>query len=98
MSDKAAGNGNGNGVTWKWMTATLAGVLVLGAAGWMTAMERRQQGIEADQKAETKERTKQGGDIEVIKERLRTMDRDLQETKEATKESNKKLDELLRRR
>lgn len=91
-------NGNGSSVTWKWVAASLTSILVLGTATWMTAMERRLQTNEAETKAETKERTKQGGDIEVIKERLRTMDRDLQETKDAVKDSNKKLDELLRRR
>lgn len=91
------GKSNGS-VTWKWVAATLAGILILGGGGWMTAMERRTQSIEEEQKNEAKERGSQGADISVIKEKLRRVEEDVKEIRDTSKDTNKKIDELLRRR
>jgi uncharacterized protein HemX len=103
--EEAAMYGKSNGVTWKWVAATLAGILILGGGGWMTAMERRTQAIEQEQKSETAQRAKQGEDLSVIREKIRRVEEDVKEIRDTSKDTNKriedtnkKIDELLRRR
>lgn len=84
------------GVTWRWIAATAIGILILGTAGWMTAMERRVNSIEAEQKTEAQSRAEQGKDIAVIREKVNRVEQDQREIKEDMKDISRKLDELLR--
>lgn len=86
------------GPTWKWVAIASMALIGVAGGGWMTYMQA--QTSENSRKLEdyNKNAGSQASDIAVIKEKLRVIEDRQKEQTEAAKETNRKLDELLRRR
>ena len=86
-----------NGVTWKWLVGILMTVLTPGGGAWMTTMYAEVGRIKDEQKQDRQTVNDVRSTVGVIQERTQRTEKDVQEIKEQQKETNKKLDELLRR-
>ena len=76
-----------SGVTWKWLVGILAGVIMLGGGTWATT-------IQAQVADANKNTAAQAADIAVIKEKLRVIEENQKEERDARKATDKKLDEV----
>jgi uncharacterized protein HemX len=85
------------GVTWKWLVGVLVGVLVIAGGAWATSMQAQVNRVDSKLDEASKNTSTQASDIAVIKERLRVIEDRMKEQQESAKETNKKLDELLRK-
>ena len=87
----------GPGPSWKWVAIASMTIIGVSGGGWMTYMQA--QTTENSRKLEeyNKNSGTQASDIAVIKEKLRVIEERQKESAEASKETNRKLDELLRR-
>ena len=87
-----------NNLTWKWLGGVLVAVVLLGGGAWMSTMYAQVNKVQEEQKQDRKavgEIDKKGG---VIEEQTKRTQEDVREIKDTQKDTNKKLDELLRRR
>ena len=71
-------------LTWRWLGGILMSIVLLGGGTWMTHM--------ATEVGKVKEK------VGVIEEQTKRTREDVKEIKETQKDTNRKLDELLRRR
>jgi hypothetical protein len=85
------------GVTWKWLSATFATIVILGGGAWMTTMYAEVAGVKRDQKEDRASVQEIKSDVKVIIDRARRAEEDIKEIKEQQHEQGRKLDELLRR-
>lgn len=85
-----------DGVTWK-QVGVVVSVLGLLGGGWMTSMHAEVRGIKDEQHKDRQQANTQGASIKVIEEKVRRLEQDTSEIKSEQKETNRKLDELLRR-
>lgn len=91
------GTGGGGNVTWRWVAATVIGVLVLGMGGWMTTMQAQVSTIQQEQKRDGDTRGKLSSDVEVLKEQVKQLQKSTDEIKVEQRMQTEKLNELLRR-
>lgn len=77
-----------------WLLSVI-GTALLGVSGTGWAIVQKQIN-DADSKASQAQskQTEQGSDIAVIKEQIKNIQRDVEETKSTTRETNRKIDEL----
>mgnify|MGYP001559044723 CR=1 FL=1 len=87
-----------NNVTWKWLAGIAFTILLAGGGAWMSTMSAQVNKVQEDAKQDRKA----VGDIDkkvgVIEEQTKRTQEDVKEIKDTQKDTNKKLDELLRRR
>lgn len=88
-------------VTWKWVVSALLGLLTLtGGAVWSN-LQGQVTDIKVKQESASQKDATTQSDVAVIKEKLRVIEENQREQRDATKEQSRKLDELrdlLRRR
>ncbi|MDP3703750.1 MAG: hypothetical protein U1C74_15920 [Phenylobacterium sp.] len=85
-------------LTWRWLGGILMSIVLLGGGGWMTHMATEVDKVKQEQKQD-RERTQEVKEkVGVIEEQTKRTREDVKEIKETQKDTNRKLDELLRRR
>ena len=87
-----------NGVTWKWLVGILVLVVLGGGGAWMTTMYAQVNKVQEEQRQDRQTVNDVKGKVGVIEEQTKRTQEDVKEIKEGQKDTNKKLDELLRRR
>ena len=87
-----------NSVTWKWLVGTLMALVFLGGGTWMTTMYAQVNKVQEEQKQDRQTVNDVKTKVGVIEEQTKRTQEDVKEIKDAQKDTNKKLDELLRRR
>jgi len=90
-------NDNRN-VTWQWLAGSAIGVVILGGGAWMTTMYAEVNAVKKEQVADRKSIGEIDKKVGVIEEQTKRTREDVHEIKESQKDTNRKLDELLRRR
>jgi len=85
-------------VTWQWLAGSAIGVIILGGGAWMTTMYAEVNAVKQEQKADRKTVNEIEKKVGVIEEQTKRTREDVHDIKESQKDTNKKLDELLRRR
>ena len=87
-----------NSVTWQWLAGIAVTILLAGGGAWMSTMYAQLNKVQEEQKQDRKA----VGDIDkkvgIIEEQTKQTQEAVKEIKEGQKDTNKKLDELLRRR
>ena len=86
-----------NGITWKWLVGTLMLLVLAGGSAWMTTMYAEVGKVKEEQKADRQTVNDVKASVGIIQERTKRTEEDVREIKERQSETNKKLDELLRR-
>jgi hypothetical protein len=81
---------------WKWMLGAMFSVIMLGGGAWVSYVQAQINDIRQQNERRNDAQASQGADIAVIKEKIRAIEQNVQETKEATRETSRKLDELIR--
>ena len=85
-------------LTWRWLGGILMSIVLLGGGTWMTHMATEVDKVKQEQKQD-RERTQEVKEkVGVIEEQTKRTREDVKEIKETQKDTNRKLDELLRRR
>jgi len=85
-------------LTWRWLGGILLSIVLLGGGTWMTHMATEVDKVKQEQKQD-RERTQEVKEkVGVIEEQTKRPREDVKEIKETQKDTNRKLDELLRRR
>ena len=85
-------------LTWRWLGGILLSIVLLGGGTWMTHMATEVDKVKQEQKQD-RERTQEVKEkVGVIEEQTKRTREDVKEIKETQKDTNRKLDELLRRR
>ena len=84
-------------VSTKWLIGILTTIVLAGGGGWMTFVQAQLSDVKREQQTEKDIRARQAADVEVIKEKVKRLEQDTQEIKSEQRETNRKLDELLRR-
>ena len=87
-----------NNLTWKWLGGVLISVLILGGGAWMSTMYAQVNKVQEEQKQDRKAVGEIDKKVGVIEEQTKRTQEDVREIKDTQKDTNKKLDELLRRR
>ena len=87
-----------NNVTWKWLVGTLMSLVLLGGGTWMTTMYAQVNKVQEEQKQDRQTVNDVKTKVGVIEEQTKRTQEDVKEIKDTQKDTNKKLDELLRRR
>ena len=88
---------SGNNVTWKWLVGILMAVVIAGGGAWMTTMYAEVGKVKEEQKADRQSVGAIDKKVGVIEEQTKRTQEDVREIKDVQKDTNKKLDELLRR-
>lgn len=86
------------GVTWQWLAGIATSVVLLGGTAWMGALNGDVNRVKEEQKADRASASATDRRVGIIDEQTKRTQEDVREIKETQKETNKKLDELLRRR
>jgi cytoskeletal protein RodZ len=87
-----------NNVTWKWLVGILVLILMGGGGAWMTTMYAQVGKVQEEQKADRQTVNDVKSKVGIIEEQTKRTQKDVEEIKDGQKDTNKKLDELLRRR
>jgi len=87
-----------NNVSWKWLAGIAMTVLLMGGGTWMTTMYAEVGKVKEEQKQDRKAVEQIDKKVGVIEEQTKRTQEDVKEIKETQKDTNRKLDELLRRR
>ena len=87
-----------NNLTWKWLGGVLVSVVLLGGGAWMSTMYAQVNKVQEEQKQDRKAVGEIDKKVGVIEEQTKRTQEDVREIKDTQKDTNKKLDELLRRR
>ena len=90
-------NDNRN-VTWQWLAGSAIGAIIFGGGAWMTTMYAEVNAVKKEQVADRKSIGEIDKKVGVIEEQTKRTREDVHEIKESQKDTNRKLDELLRRR
>ena len=85
-------------VTWQWLAGSAIGVIILGGGAWMTTMYAEVNAVKKEQVTDRKAIGEIDKKVGVIEEQTKRTQDDVREIKDNQKDTNKKLDELLRRR
>lgn len=85
-------------VTWQWLAGLASSVIVLGGGAWMTTMYTEVAQVKKEQGEDRKAVGQLDKKIGIIEEQTKRTQEDVKEIKERQSDTNKKLDELLRRR
>ena len=87
-----------NSVTWKWLAGIALTVLLMGGGTWMTTMYAEVGKVKEEQKQDRKALDQVDKKVGVIEEQTKRTQEDVKDIKDTQKDTNRKLDELLRRR
>ena len=87
-----------NSVTWKWLAGIAMTILLMGGGAWITSMSGEVGKVKEEQKQDRQVINDVKGKVNVIEEQTKRTQEDVRDIKESQKDTNKKLDELLRRR
>lgn len=87
-----------NSVTWKWLAGILLTLLMMAGGAWMGTMNAQLQETKKEQAEDRKAIGQVDKKVGIIEEQTKRTQEDVKEIKETQKDTNKKLDELLRRR
>jgi len=87
-----------NSVTWKWLVGILVSIVILGGSTWMTVMYAEVGKVKEEQKQDRQTVNDVRNKVGVIEEQTKRTQEDVKDIKDSQKETNKKLDELLKRR
>jgi len=90
--------GERNNLTWKWLAGIAMTILIMGGGAWMTSMSGEVGKVKEEQKADRQTVNDVKSKVGVIEEQTKRTQDDVKEIKDGQKDTNKKLDELLRRR
>ncbi|MBI3937138.1 MAG: hypothetical protein HY323_09190 [Betaproteobacteria bacterium] len=88
----------GNAVTWKWLAGIAMSVILAGGGAWMTTMYAQVNKVQEEQKQDRRTVGEVEKKVGIIEEQTKRTQEDVKEIKDSQKDTNKKLDELLRRR
>ena len=88
-----------NGVlTWRWLGGILLSVILAAGGAWMSGMATEVGKVKEEQKQDRQTTQDVKAKVNVIEEQTKRTQDDVKEIKETQKDTNRKLDELLRRR
>ena len=87
-----------NSVTWKWLAGIAITLLMAGGGTWMGTMYAQVGEVQKEQKADRQTVNDVKSKVGIIEEQTKQTQEAVKEIKETQKDTNKKLDELLRRR
>ena len=87
----------GNAVTWKWLAGITMTLLMAAGGAWMGSMNAQVNKVQEEQKQDRKAVGEIDKKVGVIEEQTKRTQDDVKEIKDTQKDTNKKLDELLRR-
>ena len=85
-------------LTWRWLGGILLTLVVMGGGAWMTTMYAEVGKVKEEQKQDRQTTQDVKAKVGVIEEQTKRTREDVKEIKETQKDTNRKLDELLRRR
>ena len=85
-------------LTWRWLGGILMSIVLLGGGTWMTHMATEVDKVKQEQKQDRQTTQDVKAKVGVIEEQTKRTQEDVKEIKETQKDTNRKLDELLRRR
>ena len=85
-------------LTWRWLGGILLTLIVMGGGAWMTTMYAEVGKVKEEQKQDRQTTQDVKAKVGVIEEQTKRTQEDVKEIKETQKDTNRKLDELLRRR
>jgi len=85
-------------LTWRWLGGILLTLVVMGGGAWMTTMYAEVGKVKEEQKQDRQTTQDVKAKVGVIEEQTKRTQEDVKEIKETQKDTNRKLDELLRRR
>lgn len=85
-------------VTWQWLAGIAMSVVIIGGGAWMTTMYAEVNKVKEEQKTDRKTVGEIEKKVGIIEEQTKRTREDVQDIKETQRDTNKKLDELLRRR
>jgi len=88
---------DGSSVSKTWVLGVLTTIVLMGGAGWLTAVQSQVGDIRTDQAKDRATTREMQQDTAVVKEKLRRVEEDTKDIKQEQKEQGRKLDELLRR-
>lgn len=86
-----------NQITWKWVVGLLSTLLLMAGGGWVAAINGQLQQTKQAQVEDRKAVSEVDKKVSVIEEHTRGIEKQIEEVKDAQKEQNRKLDELLLR-
>lgn len=84
-------------VSKNWLIGTLTAITLAAGGGWGTYLQAQVTEIKTDQKKDNEQRVRQAEDIAVVKEKLRQVEKSIDEIKVEQRMQTEKLDLLLRR-
>lgn len=87
-----------NSVTWKWLAGILVLILLGAGGGWMGSMHAQIEDLKKEQSQDRAAVGQVDKKVGIIEEQTKRTQDDVKEIKETQKDTNRKLDELLRRR
>ena len=87
-----------NALTWKWLGGVLLLIVLGGGSAWMTTMYAEVGRLKEEQKHDRQTVNTIDKKVGIIEEQTKRTQEDVKEIKDIQKDTNKKLDELLRRR
>ena len=85
-------------ITWQWLAGIAMTILIMVGGAWMSSMSGEVGKVKEEQKADRQTVNDVKNKVGIIEERTKRTQEDVREIKDEQKETNKKLDELLRRR
>ena len=85
-------------LTWRWLGGILLSIVLLGGGTWMTHMATEVGKVKEEQKQDRQTTQDVKAKVGVIEEQTKRTQEDVKEIKDTQKDTNRKLDELLRRR
>ena len=90
--------GNNGSLTWRWLGGILLSVILAAGGAWMSGMASEVNKVKEEQKQDRQTTQDVKAKVGVIEEQTKRTQQDVKEIKETQKDTNRKLDELLRRR
>ena len=85
-------------LTWRWLGGILLTVILAAGGAWMSGMASEVNKVKDEQKQDRQTTQDVKAKVGVIEEQTKRTREDVKEIKETQKDTNRKLDELLRRR
>ena len=85
-------------LTWRWLGGILLTVILAAGGAWMSGMASEVNKVKEEQKQDRQTTQDVKAKVGVIEEQTKRTREDVKEIKETQKDTNRKLDELLRRR
>ena len=85
-------------LTWRWLGGILLTAILAAGGAWMSGMASEVNKVKDEQKQDRQTTQDVKAKVGVIEEQTKRTREDVKEIKETQKDTNRKLDELLRRR